>query len=207
MSDRSSATTGTSDTTTSEPVAAAPHGLSLVIDFVNTLDVETGVDELANLEGLRTWFSERGLIEPRDAKPSERERRRAIELREALRELMLAHTEGERAAHAGAERSERAGAELDRAARAGLLTVRFGADGSARVDAHGAGFDRALARLLIPIVEARADGSWERVKACRADDCMWAFYDRSRNRSGVWCDMAVCGNRTKVRAFRARGRR
>src|SRR5438445_2821473 len=190
---------GSGDEATSERTPAPPHGLALVIDFVNTLDVETGADELASVEGISKWFSERGLIERRAAKPSERDRRRAIELREALRELMLAHTDGERVRGAGAA--------LDRASRAGVLTVRFDADGSAHVDADGAGFERALARLLIPIVAAGADGSWERVKACRADDCAWAFYDRSRNRSGLWCDMAVCGNRTKVRAFRARGRR
>ncbi len=61
-----------------------------------------------------------------------------------------------------------------------------------------------MGTLLIPVAESIADGSWQRAKACRASDCMWAFYDRSRNRSGTWCDMAVCGNRTKVRAYRAR---
>jgi len=48
------------------------------------------------------------------------------------------------------------------------------------------------------------DGTWARVKACVADDCQWAFYDSSRNRSGRWCDMAVCGNREKVRTYRSR---
>jgi predicted RNA-binding Zn ribbon-like protein len=50
------------------------------------------------------------------------------------------------------------------------------------------------------------DGTWDRMKACRADDCEWAFYDSSRNRSGTWCSMEVCGNRAKARAFRARHR-
>jgi predicted RNA-binding Zn ribbon-like protein len=54
------------------------------------------------------------------------------------------------------------------------------------------------------VAAAAADGTWERAKACRADDCRWAFYDQSRNRSARWCDMAVCGNRTKVRAYRAK---
>ena len=65
------------------------------------------------------------------------------------------------------------------------------------------GPDGALAALLAPVAEAMSDGTWARVKACRADDCQWAFYDFSRNRSGTWCDMAVCGNREKVRAYRA----
>ncbi len=48
------------------------------------------------------------------------------------------------------------------------------------------------------------DGTWSRLKACR--QCEWAFYDWSKNRSGRWCAMSVCGNRTKVRAYRARRR-
>jgi predicted RNA-binding Zn ribbon-like protein len=45
---------------------------------------------------------------------------------------------------------------------------------------------------------------WERVKICPADDCRWAFYDRSRNHSRTWCSMQVCGNREKARAWRGR---
>ena len=45
---------------------------------------------------------------------------------------------------------------------------------------------------------------WARVKICPADDCRWAFYDRSRNRSRTWCSMQVCGNREKARAWRRR---
>jgi predicted RNA-binding Zn ribbon-like protein len=169
-----------------------------VIDFVNTLDVETGADELASADGLGRWLAARGLAGSPRRPPAltARDRERAVELREALRALMLAHN--------GAPPVTEAGAELDRAARAGLLSVRFGEDGAAHLHADGAGFERALARLLVPVAAASADGSWQRVKACRADDCQWAFYDRSRNRSGVWCDMAVCGNRTKVRSFRER---
>ena len=110
-------------------------------------------------------------------------------------------------AHNGAEPDERAGRELERAARRGGLGVHFAGDGSVSLAAQGEGFDAAIARLLIPVAEAREDGAWRRVKACRAPDCQWAFFDRSRNRSGVWCDMAVCGNRTKVRAYRERAPR
>jgi predicted RNA-binding Zn ribbon-like protein len=42
------------------------------------------------------------------------------------------------------------------------------------------------------------------MKACDDEDCRWAFYDQSRNRSGKWCDMAECGNRHKVRRYRSR---
>ncbi len=53
-------------------------------------------------------------------------------------------------------------------------------------------------------VELVATGDWDRVKLCPADDCLEAFYDASRNRSRIWCDMADCGNLAKVRKFRSR---
>jgi predicted RNA-binding Zn ribbon-like protein len=51
-----------------------------------------------------------------------------------------------------------------------------------------------------------AEGTWERLKVCPAHDCLWAFYDSSRNRSGHWCSMKVCGNRAKARSYRERHR-
>ncbi|HUY61935.1 MAG TPA: CGNR zinc finger domain-containing protein, partial [Candidatus Dormibacteraeota bacterium] len=49
-----------------------------------------------------------------------------------------------------------------------------------------------------------ADGSWARLKACPAQRCHWAFFDASRNRSGTWCTMAVCGTRAKARSYQRR---
>jgi predicted RNA-binding Zn ribbon-like protein len=56
------------------------------------------------------------------------------------------------------------------------------------------------------IAEAMAEGSWGRLKACSDHGCQWAFFDRSKNRSGHWCSMRVCGNRAKARQFRERRR-
>ena len=58
--------------------------------------------------------------------------------------------------------------------------------------------------MLAIVAAAQAEGTWERLKSCPATDCRWAFYDKSRNRSAVWCNMAVCGNRAKVRSYRER---
>jgi predicted RNA-binding Zn ribbon-like protein len=44
----------------------------------------------------------------------------------------------------------------------------------------------------------------DRVRVCEADDCQLIFYDDSRAGSRRWCSMQRCGNRAKVRAFRAR---
>jgi predicted RNA-binding Zn ribbon-like protein len=175
----------------------APNQLDLVIDFVNTLDLEEGTDGLATADGLASWLSERGVLDRAAAgAPSEADRRHAVRMREALRELMLANNGGSDAGGAGEE--------LERAARGGGLGVHFDAGGDVSLAPSADGFAGALARLLVPVADARADSSWQRVKACRSDDCQWAFYDRSRNRSGVWCEMAVCGNRTKVRTYRER---
>lgn len=170
-----------------------------MIDFVNTLDVEAGVDALASADELAAWLAQARLLEPQATRPTEAQRQRAVRLREALRSLMLANN--------GGDAAETAGSELEQVARRGELGVHFGSDGSVSILPGATDIDGALARLLIPIAQARDDGSWQRVKACRAADCGWAFFDRSRNRSGVWCDMAVCGNRTKVRAYRDRGTR
>jgi predicted RNA-binding Zn ribbon-like protein len=52
----------------------------------------------------------------------------------------------------------------------------------------------------------QATGEWSRVKTCARDSCRWVFFDHSRNRSGRWCSMQVCGNREKTAAYRARKR-
>jgi predicted RNA-binding Zn ribbon-like protein len=41
-----------------------------------------------------------------------------------------------------------------------------------------------------------AEGESERIRIC--GNCGWLFVDRSRNRSRIWCDMSVCGNRVKA---------
>ena len=107
--------------------------------------------------------------------------------REALRALLVDKRDPEAIAALNARRAR--------------LEVRFGPDGAAHLEGDG-----LVASLLAIIARAQGDGSWERMKACAAEDCRWAFYDRSRNRSRTWCSMAECGNRAKARSYRARQR-
>jgi predicted RNA-binding Zn ribbon-like protein len=69
----------------------------------------------------------------------------------------------------------------------------------------------ALDRMLWPVIRSAAElltsDELVRVRECAAENCAWLFLDRSKNRSRRWCDMAVCGNRAKVRRFRKRSRR
>jgi predicted RNA-binding Zn ribbon-like protein len=175
--------------------APAPGSLRVVQRFVNTNDVETGPDLLPDGAALGAWLARAGILEP-GVEPSAEDHRRAIALREAIRELV--------AGHAGLPSDPAApGVVNDAAARAGLRPVLD--DPVTRFEPTASGVDGALARIVAAVHESIAQGTWPRLKACERDVCRWAFYDQSKNRSGHWCSMAVCGQREKNRrAYRRR---
>jgi predicted RNA-binding Zn ribbon-like protein len=77
--------------------------------------------------------------------------------------------------------------------------------GPTRLEPEAGGVDAALGRIVAAVHAAIAEGTWPRLKACERRSCSWAFYDRSKNRSGHWCSMAGCGAREKSRrAYRRR---
>jgi predicted RNA-binding Zn ribbon-like protein len=174
---------------------AAPEHLELVRQFVNTLDIDEGQDILARPDTTKTWLVGNQLLSPK-VKVTEADRARAVEFREALRELLSGHTVGK----VGPGASKR----FDGVVRDIPMALRVDETGWVRVDAAGRGFDGALGELLARTFASMENGSWQRMKACHDDSCRWAFYDHSKNRSSLWCDMAVCGNRHKVSAFRKR---
>jgi hypothetical protein len=150
----------------------------LIVGFINTLDVEDGTDLLDTVDGWQSWLAAQGL-DGCFGPESPRTLGQARELRDDLRAL----ASGERCPQV-----RQVGIQV-------ALTV----DGKVELSARTAvGFIAAAAAKVA--VEQRLD----RVKICPADDCRWAFYDTSRNRSRQWCSMEVCGNRSKARAHRAR---
>ena|SRR5438093_491522 len=167
----------------------------LVIDFVNTLDLRPYVESLATPEQLADWLRERGLL-TEGGRATKADVEEAVRVREALRELLAAQSglEADTAAATGV---------LDEAARRARLTLRFSTAG-ATFEPAAAGVQGALGRLLAEVSAGMADGTWARMKACRADDCRWAFLDTAKNRSRAWCSMQSCGNRAKANAYRAR---
>ena len=173
----------------------APHPLRVVQAFVNTKDIENGVEELTSPGALTEALGRIGVLDSADPPLGDADLRHALEVREALRELLLANN--------GAEVGAAALATLERAARSGHVGIRF-APGDAELVAEARGVDGAVGRILAVIPVAVANGTWARLKACPRDVCHWVFYDRSRNHSSTWCSMSVCGNRTKTRRYRAR---
>ena len=71
---------------------------------------------------------------------------------------------------------------------------------------RGSSADRVIGDLLAIVVEARADGSFGRLRVCANEHCQWSYYDRSKNGAGTWCSMDACGQRQKMRRYRARQR-
>lgn len=167
--------------------------VELLRSFVNTLDREDGVDVLD-----RGWLADRGLLAHGDEADAA-ELRRLAAVREALRELFLANN--------GVEvETEHVARTLDREAIRTRLGVRFSPHAVAVFEPGAEGGERAVGRILGAVAALMGTDAWSRLKACRADDCGWAFYDEARNRSRAWCSMASCGNRAKARAYRSRHR-
>jgi predicted RNA-binding Zn ribbon-like protein len=181
-----------------QQASRAPGRLEVVEAFVNTLDIEAGSDELRTPGALSRWLADRELI-PAAASVTvtSADLERALRMREGLRAVLRAHAAGQpdqtgRAADLG---------EIAAGLPAGLAVQ---ADGQVRTVPHGDGAAAGLAAILLVAAEAATAGTWPRLKVCSADDCQWAFYDRSPARSGHWCSMAVCGSRAKSRAYRRR---
>ena len=177
---------------------AAPDELDHIRQFVNTLDLESLEDELAEPEAAAAWLTGRGLL-PEGEPLTPADVRQAQSMREAIRKLLLAHN--------GAPLDAAAVDAVNNAAKSAELVVRFEDDGHAALVPVRPGIDGALGRLIAIVYRSISEGTWERLKACPEDRCEWAFYDWSKNRSATWCDMSVCGNRAKARAYRQRRQR
>jgi len=168
--------------------------IDLLVDFVNTRDVEEETDAIAAPAQLRTWIAEHAgeylpELETGDLP-------RVLELREALRALMLANN--------GVPAGERELEALREAAERSRYRLAFDAGGKlslAPARADLAGFE---SRLLLALERLQCEDAWPRLKACTDEGCQWAFYDATRNRSRTWCSMDVCGNREKTRRYRQR---
>lgn len=177
---------------------SAPDGLELVRVFVNSLDLDYPEhDPFLSVEGARAWLEEHGF---RPFAGAEEERTSMRELREALREELLAHT--------GAEDDQSSWERLATQLSGAGLEIVFDSARGVRLEPPPAavGFRSLRSAIASCVYDAVRSGDWRRLKACRKETCLFAFYDRSKNGSGAWCNMAVCGNRVKAQRRRARER-
>ena len=174
--------------------APAPGDLAVVQAFINShydLERNHGAELLASPAEMGRWLRGHGLLE-RGAAPGDSDLARVIDLREALRGLA--------GANGTPAKPGNALASLNRAARGSPVELRFDSPRPSFALAEGGGVSASIGLLLGITARAMIDGSWSRLKVCPGEDCGWAFYDHSRNQTGRWCSMSVCGGRAKARA-------
>src|SRR5947209_5777101 len=135
----------------------APGDLEHVRAFINTLDKEEGTEELEDPRALTAWLASRRLADA-TVEADEADLQHALELREALRAILLAN-------NSAVDAPPEAAQTLDLAAGRAQLALRFSDDAEGHLVAHAGGVDGALGRLLAFVHDARGRGTWQRLKA------------------------------------------
>ena len=181
-------------------VREAPAGLALLQELLNTRSpMSYGMDMLLTAddaqrwltEALATWSRVSGLPSP-TLLISSTDLRSLRRLRTTFEHVILA---------AGSN-------ELDGALPPADVPVSLvpDADGWVRMVPTGRGVRWLASALWSEALLAQQAGLWPRLKLCHNQECRAAFFDTSRNNSGVWHDVSTCGNTANLRAFRERRR-
>lgn len=181
-----------------ESHAALARDFGVPLSFISAIRRGAPIfDELDSPESAAEWLEERGF-----QCPGERLDAAGLlalkELRELLRDL-AAGNNNHPVPPGSLER-------LNVLAAANPLVLTFDMPAEPAPQPAPSASVPALARILAALFETVRDGSWARLKRCPGLGCPFTFYDSSRNRTGTWCSMSVCGNRTKVRKYQQRRR-
>lgn len=123
----------------------------------------------------------------------------ARDLRGALLSLLRAHS-----GCATDDEVTAAQAYLQRIAARYPLYPRITADGCTLVPAQ-TGVLGVFGAVLAAVTNLAYQGGWPRVKLCKNVGCHAAFFDKTRNSSGLYCSPA-CGSQVSMRAYRSRQR-
>jgi Putative stress-induced transcription regulator len=151
----------------------APGPLGLVQAFVNTVSLrEGGPDLLRDRPAAVGWFRGAGILPPDPVLVSTSEHSGLLRLRDSLRAVLVARTQG---------RADEAAAEvLTRAFAGGRLVLTVDAAAGAHWEtAARAPYPSMVAAIAIAIAESATTGTWSYLRACTAPGCGWAFYDES----------------------------
>lgn len=195
------------------------------LDFLNSRAKPTSkqVDWLADGEDLLAWLEQARMLPPAaaaqmraGAAPDELDRiaAQARELREWLRGFVERHR-GRMLTEEALQELAPLNALLEQDQTYRVVGAREPSVGAADDAAPVSGLARLTVRrwtspatLLAPIADAMADlvcsADFTQVKHCESPTCTLIFHDTTQGRARRWCSMAVCGNRAKQAAYRAR---
>jgi len=187
----------------------------LALDFANTLDFRYDPDRLVDLlpsyerflafcrqSGVITAAQMRKLLGGVSEFDSQRVLKDAIALREALYFLILSavHSRSPDESHVRAlNRFLSQTQTVDEVVWHKHRFVRSFPDVTETPDGP-------LRQLVHAAVALITSSDIYNVRECGEKTCRWLFLDRSRNHSRRWCDMQLCGNRSKAKRFYARTR-
>jgi predicted RNA-binding Zn ribbon-like protein len=174
-------------------------GSEAALDLANTVAVANDVEhDLLAPKGEFERWAEAAAKSPaltlEEAAAVRSTRRRLLELREPIREVVAAAAVGEVPPPAAV-------AKLNRVTRAAPSWVELGDDGTLRQRSKGTAVERLLATYARSALAIAADGP-EGVRRCPAPSCGMFF--RPRRRQQRWCS-EQCGTRARVaRHYRPR---
>jgi predicted RNA-binding Zn ribbon-like protein len=179
-----------------------PSELAALYDFVNSLDLRRyrdrggqheAFDALVSPSQASNWLRTHGLWSSEQLLDEE-DFQRTLALRTALRDFVAIDPAMRSAASGALRRLEAAAASFRLTLGAGpsppMLELR---------PRH------AVGKVISELFRLFELGDLDRLKMCASDDCRWIFFDRSKPANRRWCSSDGCGNRAKVKRYRARG--
>jgi predicted RNA-binding Zn ribbon-like protein len=170
------------------------------LDFINTAyGVDEGHDHFVNDASVVDWLKQAGMLSDEHGEAAYKGLLdSALELRAAGRKLVEQRQAGQWANPAVLNRILALGSHH--------LELQWKKGGEPALVPKQT--NRDAAAVLLPVADALArllaETDFALVRKCECDDCTLLFRDRTKSRRRRWCSMALCGNRMKVAAFRAR---
>jgi predicted RNA-binding Zn ribbon-like protein len=163
----------------------APAPLDRVQALANTLGADCDTDVLRTREDATGWLRAVALLPP-DAGLSNSEHGALLRLRESLRDVLAAHTDG----HQDATAAER----LSRALADGRIIVTVNPASAIRLaSAARASYSGLVAIVAVAIADSAVAGTWLRLKSCSVAGCGVAFYDDSAAATATRCAAHAAG--------------
>ncbi|MBF6571662.1 MAG: CGNR zinc finger domain-containing protein [Candidatus Binataceae bacterium] len=189
-------------------------GFYRCLDFINTAPTRGAerTERIRNFADLVTWLHEAGLLGTAEARNAidrwdgtgegDHARARAIGFRDRLQEMAE-----DIAASNPVSNAAIAAINEDLRTRSGYVEIFRSEGGLAERFRHE---PRRATQLIAPLAESAASllchGTLSLVRRCANPACGLFFYDTSKTHRRRWCDMRICGNLMKVRAFHSRQR-